>query len=218
VEGGVVKDDFTLIHGDCLHEIRWIESNSIDCLVTDPPYGIGESGKKNKGRKQLADPRDYGDYKWDVPLTDIHINELLRVSEDQVLFGGNFYAHLLPPSSSWIVWDKLNTGDFADCELAWTSHKKAVRKFTWLWNGMIKQHPEKRYHPTQKPLALMKWILENYTAEDDLILDPFMGSGTTGVACHLTNRRFIGIEIDKDYYDIATRRIAEARCQTVMPL
>ena len=141
------------------------------------------------------------------------IYELLRVGKETILFGGNYYADLLPPSSSWIVWDKMNTGDFADCELAWTSHRRAVRKFTYMWNGFLRQMPEKRYHPTQKPLALMMWILKNYTNPNDTILDPFAGSGTTGVACVLTGRKFIGIETDKGYYKIAEKRISEAKLE-----
>jgi hypothetical protein len=188
-------------------------------VVTDPPYGIGESSAKNstRGRASAMIPRayvhDYGDYHWDKKLDRAYIDGLLQCSKDQVIFGGNYYADWLPASSSWIVWDKLNSGDFADCELAWTSHKKAVRKFAYMWNGMIKQVPEERYHPTQKPLILMKWVIENYTQPGDTILDPFMGSGTTGVACMMTGRNFIGCEIDPTYFEIARRRIALAEMQ-----
>jgi len=199
--------------GDCLDILPTLEAGSVDAVVTDPPYGIGESGKRNVTRSNLAAVKEYGDYAWDDKLTQRHIEALLKVGHSQVIFGGNFYANWLPPSSSWIVWDKDNTGDFADCELAWTSHQKAVRKFTWRWNGFIKQRPEKRWHPTQKPLALMEWTVVNYTQPGDTILDPFMGSGTTGVACVKTGRNFIGIEIDPDYYAIAEKRIAEAQMQ-----
>jgi DNA modification methylase len=112
----------------------------------------------------------------------------------------------------------VNSGDFADCELAWTSHKKAVRKFAYMWNGMIKQKPEERYHPTQKPLALMLWVLENYTNEGNTIFDPFMGSGTTGVACVQTGRNFIGCEIDPGYFEIAKKRIEAAQLQIRMEI
>ena len=203
----------TLHLGDCLEILPTLEAGSVDAVITDPPYGIGESGKKNASRTNLAAVRDYGDFRWDEKWTREHIDAILQVSRHQVIFGGNFYADWLPASSSWIIWDKDNTGDFADCELAWTSHKKAVRKFTWRWNGFIKQQPEERHHPTQKPLALMLWVLENYTAPTDTILDPAMGSGTTGVACVKTGRNFIGIEIDPDYYAIAEKRIAEAQMQ-----
>ena len=204
--------------GDCLEILPTLEAGSVDAVITDPPYGIDESGRKNQTRSNLAPVRDYGDYRWDAKLPRRYIEALLQTGQDQVIFGGNFYADWLPPSSSWIVWDKDNSGDFADCELAWTSHKKAVRKFVWRWNGFIKEQPEQRYHPTQKPLALMKWVIANYTSEGTTILDPFMGSGTTGVACVQTGRNFIGIEIDPGYFEIAKRRIEEAQLQHRMDL
>jgi DNA modification methylase len=207
-----------LIQGDCLEYMRTMAAGSVGCVVTDPPYGIGENRKAvmSRGTSSEIYKRggviDYGEFTWDSqPATAEQISELRRVSKQQVIFGGNYFV--LPPSSSWIVWDKQNSGDFADCELAWTSHKKAIRKFTWLWNGMIKEHPEQRYHPTQKPLALMKWVLENYTQPGDTIFDPFMGSGTTGVACVQTGRNFIGCEIDPGYFAIAKRRIEIAQMQ-----
>ena len=208
------SDDVKLYHGDCLEILPTLEDGSVDAVVTDPPYGIGESGAKNRTRSHAAAARDYGDYTWDHErATAEHIVQARRVSHEQVFFGGNYYTDILPPSPSWIVWDKNNTGDFADCELAWTSHRRAIRKFKWTWNGFIKERPEQRWHPTQKPLALMVWVLENYTPEGATVLDPFMGSGTTGVACVQTGRRFIGIEIDKDYFEIAKQRIIEAQMQ-----
>jgi len=190
-----------------------LELDSIDAVITDPPYGIGEDWRRNNTRSNLAAVKNYGNYEWDKKLPKEYIDAILGMGKNQVVFGGNFYANWLPPSSSWIVWDKDNTGDFADCEPAWTSHKKAVRKFTWRWNGFIKQRPEKRFHPTQKPLALMEWVVQNYTSPSATVLDPFMGSGTTGVACVKTGRDFIGIEIDKAYFEIAQKRIEEAQLQ-----
>ena len=196
--------------GDCLEIMKTMLDKSVDAVITDPPYGIGGV----IGGNNLADVK-YESFDWDdKPATAEQIIELRRISNNQVIFGGNYFV--LPPSSSWIVWDKLNSGNFADCELAWTSHKKAVRKFTYMWNGMIKQKPEKRFHPTQKPLALMKWVLENYTNPNDTILDPFMGSGTTGVACVQTGRNFIGIEIDPTYFAIAEKRIKDAQAQPLL--
>ncbi len=204
--------EITLYNGDCFEIMRTLGDKSIDAVVTDPPYGLGESNVRALSRSNVADANDYGEFTWDAaPASPEQITEIMRVSKHQVIFGGNYFV--LPPSPSWIVWDKLNTGDFADCELAWTSHKKAVRKFAYLWNGMIKQKPEKRYHTTQKQLALMEWILVNYTHEGDTILDPFMGSGTTGVACVKTGRNFIGIELDEKYFKIAERRIHDAQQQ-----
>ena len=207
-----------LILGDCLPRLGEFSDSIIDVVVTDIPYGIGETGKKNSRRGSLAAPLDYGDYTWDIKVDPLYISEMIRVSQNQVVFGGNYYANLLLPSASWIVWDKLNTGDFADCEMAWTSHKRSARMFRYLWNGMIKAKPEKRYHPTQKPLELMTWVVENYTKDGDIILDPFMGSGTTGVACAKLGRSFISIEKDPKYFDIAKRRIEEAQSQLLLPI
>jgi len=206
--------DFELHLGDCLEVMDTLPR--VDAVITDPPYGVGENRDKVMSRGKLAKPIDYGEFDWDnMPATPEQIEAMRSISKEQVIFGGNYFD--LPPSPSWIVWDKLNgSNDFADCELAWTSHNKAVRKFTYLWNGMIKQKPEKRFHPTQKPLALMLWVVENYTAESDTILDPFMGSGTTGVACAQLKRKFIGIELAPDYFEIAEKRIKTAYSQKVM--
>ena len=208
--------EVTLYLGDCLDVMKGMPDKSVDAVITDPPYGLGECRQKVLSRRKLAAPIDYGDFDWDsTPATDEQIAEIFRVSKHQVIFGGNYFN--LPPSPSWIVWDKLNgRNDFADCELAWTSHKKAVRKFAYLWNGMIKQRPERRYHPTQKPLSLMRWVIENYTEPGDTVLDPFMGSGTTGVACVQAGRNFIGVEIDPGYYAIAEKRIRQAQQQPTL--
>ena len=208
----VVLGDCTLYLGDCLDVMADMPDNSVDAVITDPPYGIGESNEKNLMRGLLAQPKDYGHYDWDkYPASPEQIAEIMRVSSNQVIFGGNFFE--LPPSPCWIVWDKQNTGDFADCELAWTSYKTAVRKIEWMWNGMIRRGNEERFHPTQKPLGVMKWILVYYTKENNTILDPFMGSGTTGVACVQTGRKFIGVEIEPKYFDIACERIRVAQMQ-----
>lgn len=212
-----------LIFGDCLDEMKKLSDNSADCIVTDPPYGIGESMKQRhkntkntiRWKKQAENWKGYPYNEWDkYKLTEEYFRDMFRVSRNQIIFGGNYYSNFLSPSSGWIVWDKLNgKSDFADCELAWTSFNVAVRKFEWLWHGFRKQKAEKRYHSTQKPLALMEWIVKNYSKEGDLILDPFMGSGTTGVACVKSGRRFIGIEINQEYFDIAENRIGEENKQ-----
>jgi len=214
--------DWQVITGDCLDVMAEMEPGSVDAVVTDPPYGIGEARGKNKSRSKLATARDYGVAAWDDRIVGrAVIDELRRVSCEQVIFGGNYYAHILPASSSWVCWDKDNTGDFADVELAWTSHRRAARKVRWRWNGMLQQpgaDRDHRQHPTQKPLGLMRWVIENYTNQGDLVLDSFCGSSTTGVACIELGRRFIGIEIDEGYADIARARIEAATRQQRLPL
>jgi len=220
--------DVTLYLGDCLEILPTLEAGSVDAVVTDPPYGIGENSKKNESRggvtkfkgsrNKYYPPKDYGIYNWDnIPASSEQIKELFRVSENQIIFGGNYFD--LPPTPCWIVWDKVNgQNDFADCELAWTSFKSSIRKVEWMWNGMLRKGNEERFHPTQKPAGVMRWILEKYTHEGDLICDPFMGSGTTGVACVQTGRKFIGIEIEPKYFEIAKKRIQQAQLQIRMEI
>jgi len=203
--------DATLYLADCTDVLSTI--GKVDALITDPPYGINENSKKVASRGKLAIPKDYGEFNWDKnPPSKLIIDMSRAASEYQAIFGGNYFE--LPPTSCWLVWDKLNgTNDFADCELAWTNWNKAVRRIQWRWNGMIRQGNEERYHPTQKPLAVMKWVID-LCPKADLILDPFMGSGTTGVAAIQMGRKFIGIEREESYFNIACERIEQATKQT----
>jgi DNA modification methylase len=216
--------DAMLVLADCR---EWLESLPpcfrVDALITDPPYGIGESSKKIQSRqrggklgnllgykgKAMADQKDYGEFDWDQEPPSAALIEAMRaISKWQVFFGGNYFQ--LPPSSCWLVWDKLNgDNDFADCELAWTNWPKAVRRIQWRWNGMLRQGNEDRYHPTQKPLQVMSWVI-GLCPKSDSILDPFMGSGTTGVAAVQHGKKFIGVERETRYYEIACERIEDA--------
>jgi len=200
----------TLYLSDCMDILPTLDQ--VDAVITDPPYGINENSKKVASRGKLAAPKDYGDFDWDkAPPPDALIELMRTKGENQAFFGGNYFT--LPPTSCWLVWDKLNgDNDFADCELAWTNWPKAVRRLQWRWNGMIRQGNEERYHPTQKPLEVMKWVIE-LCPKADTILDPFMGSGTTGVAAIQLGRKFIGIEREPKYFDIACQRIEQAVAQ-----
>lgn len=207
-----------IICADCIDILKQLPDKCIDLVLTDPPYGIGESKGKNKSRGLLAKPTDYGYKEWDseIPAKEI-FDEMFRVSKNQIIFGGNYFVENLKNSQCWIVWDKNNYGtDFADCELAWTSFKSAVRKYTFTWNGMLQQNmknKEKRIHPTQKPADLFGQILRDYSNENDLVLDCFSGSGTTAIACHKLKRRFICIEKDKDYYEASVKRLEDVQKQ-----
>ena len=202
---------------DCLELMKEMEDNSVDLVLTDPPYGIGECGAKNHSRGGACDPTYYMIKDWDFEkLSADYFNEIQRISKNQIIFGGNYFADVLSASSCWLVWDKDNSGDFADCELCWTSFKTAVRKYKWRWNGMLQEdmkHKETREHPTQKPRRLIENILLDYSKAGQTIFDPFLGSGTTAVACINTGRNFIGIEKDKDYFEIAQKRVKEAQGQ-----
>lgn len=204
----VVIENCELYLADCRDVLPLL--GSIDAVATDPPYGRKEPSKKNLSRGLLAAPKDYGFFDWDSapPPKDL-FDSILKMSNFQIIFGGNYFD--LPPSSCWFVWDKKNgLTDFADCELAWTSLKKAVRLIRWQWNGMLRKGSDVREHPTQKPVGVMKWCIDQLPDSVETILDPFMGSGTTGVACVKTGKKFIGIEREEKYFDIACKRIEEA--------
>ena len=192
--------------GDCLDLMQEMPNNHFDLILTDPPYGINicSSGKVGgDGGNFNYKATDYGTTTWDQKRVDKeYFDEMLRISKNQIIFGGNYYTDYLYPTSCWIVWDKDNSGNFADCELAWTSFKSAVRLIKYRWNGMLQgnmKNKEKRVHPTQKPLPLFKWILEKYSKPGDLVLDPFLGSGTTLEACYQTRRNCIGFEISDEW-------------------
>ena len=213
VKRKAVIGDATLYLGDCLEILPTL--GKVDAVITDPPYGIGEAAGKNKKRDGygLAPARDYGNSAWDDRPADPAVIQMMRDCSDwQAIFGGNFYS--LPPTSCWLVWDKENgASDFADCELAWTNFPKAVRRIRYMWNGMLRANGEARGdHPTQKPIGVMKWAIEHAPAART-VLDPFMGSGTTGVACMNLGRKFIGIEIEPKYFEIAVERLTNAQRQ-----
>ena len=210
--GGVGMEYNKIICGDCLEVMKGIPDKSIDLVLTDPPYGINIIGGSKSfgsiGGSKLVNVNKYKP----IINDDIKINlsDIFRVSKNQVIFGGNYFN--LPISKGWIVWDKKKKNEwndnFSDGELAWTSFNRPLKIFRYLYMGCLQEGKrEKRIHPTQKPVELIKWILKNYSKENDLILDPFLGSGTTAVACRELNRRYIGIEISEKYCEIARRRI-----------
>ena len=204
------QDEYVQIyHGDCRDILP--ELPKVDLVLTDPPYGIGIAKTGRVGGGKLANVKQYIASDWDSDRLDAEVIRLIRrVSVNQIIFGGNYIADLLPPSSCWLVWDKDNSGNFADCELMWTSFDKAVKRYLWRWNGMLQEakNKEYRYHPTQKPTGLLKAILVDHTAE--VTLDPFVGSGSTVVACKALNRKCIGIEIEERYCEIAAKRCSQS--------
>ena len=181
-------------------------------LLTDPPYGIGVCGNEGGVTSLKSGAKDYGKQEWDnEPLEQAEIDLLLAYTEHQIIWGGNYFASHLPDSQCWLVWDKLNGEGFslADVELAWTSFDKAARMFR---RSRTATFSEGKVHPTQKPIALMKWCI-SFLPDAQTILDPFMGSGTTGVAAVQMGRKFIGIEREERYFEIACRRIEQAQRQ-----
>lgn len=201
--------------GDCSMILPQLDS--VDLVLTDPPYGINEAAGKNKSRGKIAKAKDYGNDDWDSQPPPNWLFELIREkSSYQIIFGGNYFD--LPPTKCVLVWDKENgANDFADCELAWTNLDKAVRMKKWRWAGMLQENmskKEERVHPTQKPSAIMEWAISLAPENVSTVLDPFMGSGTTGLACWKMGKAFIGIERERKYFDIACKRIEEAQKQS----
>ncbi len=205
--------------GDCAVILPQLEP--VDLILTDPPYGIGESKKVSKRAtdgvaRPMGGPKFFEAGEWDnKPPPQWIFGLMIEKSTNQIIFGGNYFE--LPPTSCVLVWDKDNGDtDFADCELAWTSLKKAVRLKKWMWNGALQQdmkNKEERQHPTQKPTRIMEWCITQAPDDVATICDPFMGSGTTGVAAMNLEKRFIGIERERKYFDIACERIDRAQAQ-----
>ena len=197
---------------DCVEAMKELPDNYADLACVDPPYGIDINNQSQGKGGGVARKIDYTKKDWDKTAPEIiYFNELRRVSKNQIIWGANHFISKIPyDSSCWIVWDKDNgKTDFADCELAWTSFKTAVRRFKWTWAGMRQQNmknKEIRIHPTQKPIALYDWIFQNYAKEGDLILDTHLGSQSSRIAAHKNNLDFIGYEIDKDYFDEGNKR------------
>ena len=198
----------TIYHGDCREILPTLPK--VDLVLTDPPYGIGKQVfRKNKSTKSKAFRIDYGDYMaWDKePIEQELIDRIIGQGKYACVWGGNYYS--MQPSSCWLVWDKKQTTkNFADCELAWTNYRRAVRMKSHLWVGMLRKDREPRYHPTQKPTEIMSWAI--MLSHNNLtILDPFMGSGTTLRAAKDLGRKAIGIEIEEKYCEIAVKRLRQ---------
>ena len=206
---------------DCTEALKRFNDNHFDLAIVDPPYGINVAKTGKVGGNNAGKAKDYGAKEWDKqPPNDEYFRQLFRVSKNQIVWGANHFISKMPfDSSCWIVWDKDNSGNFADCELAWTSFDTAVRKFQWRWNGMLQQNmkdKEERIHPTQKPVALYEWILQNYAERGDLILDTHLGSGSSRIAADKGGFNFVGFEIDADYYEKSKKRFNDFKSQLRM--
>jgi len=201
--------DIELIHGDSLQALKGYADNHFDIAIVDPPYGIGEDGGKARTRgskKTNGIKKGWDNNRPEKPYFD----ELRRVSKNQIIWGGNYFADLLPASRCWLYWQKNMGGDFADGELAWTSFDKVLKQYT------KRSETFNRIHPTQKPVQLYKWVIDKYTSEGDLILDTHLGSGSIAIACHQMKRKLIAYEIDAEYYEKACKRFKEQTIQQAL--
>jgi len=200
--------------GDCLEAMKEMPDNNYDLAIVDPPYGIDlanmnmGAGKSKKASK--IENRKWTSKDWDKHTpTREYFDNLRRVSKEQIIWGGNYFE--LPPCPHYIIWDKeIPHGlSFADCEMAWTSFNKAPRMFRY----SAYRDKKEKIHPTQKPVKLYEWLLDNYAKEGDKILDTHLGSGSIALACH--NRKFDldAWEIDKEYYNNAVERLDTHKSQ-----
>ena len=217
--------DFGFYNMDCMEGMKGFPDKYFDLAIVDPPYGIGydtmaekASGTKSKGA--VAAKRDYHGGGWDIRPTQDYFAELMRVSKNQIIWGGNYFSDILPPSKGFVCWDKRFQGltrSFADCEYAWLNSELGVaRMFRYVWDGMIQgdmKNKELRIHPTQKPVALYKWLLTNYAKPGDKILDTHVGSASSLIACYDMGFDYVGFEIDEEYYNKAKARLEEEMAQ-----
>jgi site-specific DNA-methyltransferase (adenine-specific) len=201
------KDDYvTIYHGDCREVLPTLDK--VDLVLTDPPYGIGRSGQaKTTCKNPRHNRRHHEDKGWDKSPPDLDVfKSLFDISENQIIWGANYYPQYMKPSMGWIVWDKGQDFSTSDAELAYTSYQKALRRII-VNRGQI--NADGAVHPTQKPIKVMRFCLE-YAGKDALtILDPFMGSGTTLRAAKDLGRKAIGIELEEKYCEIAAKRMSQ---------
>lgn len=201
---------------DCMDLMATFPDGHFDLAIVDPPYGIGAAEDKRGGQqhgKAAAPSKSYGAKMWDSGTPPVeYFDELRRVSKHQIIWGANHMMEkIMRGSPSWVIWDKQN-GDngYADAELAYTSHDKAARVFRFRWAGMLQgdmANKEERIHPTQKPVALYKWLLAKYAAPGMRILDTHLGSGSIAIACHYFGAYLTATEIDEEYFNDACKRI-----------
>lgn len=227
----------TIYNMDCMELLKATPDKFYDLAIVDPPYGINVIDLVYKGRVGVMTKTKHGfAKKGQFHLSNFDKNrpsieyffEIVRVSKNQIIWGGNHFADYLPPSTGWIFWDKVNgTNDFSDGELAWTSFKKGIRQIEYMWNGMLqgrappngrvvqgdKKLCENKIHPTQKPVKLYEWLLTNYAKQGDKILDTHLGSGSHAIACNNLGFELTACELDTDYYEASIKRIQQATAQ-----
>lgn len=227
--------DFGYYNMDCIDGMRVFPDKYFDLAVVDPEYGLKEHGGRNRskyvlqknGSKIYVKDGQYESRGWDNhPVGKEYFDELLRVSKNQIIFGCNYFNYPLPGGR--IIWDKCNDGsDQSDAEIAYNSMNNRVDIFRFMWRGMMqgksiaegtiqqgnKALNEKRIHPTQKPVALYEWILNRYAKPDDIILDTHVGSASSLIACHNTNHKFVGFELDEHYYKLSKERLDNEMAQ-----
>ena len=200
-----------LLNVDCMDYMAGLDDNAFDLAIVDPPYGIGadkkNSGKKLQSKKSASLSKYYGNQEWDLDVpNEEYFIELMRVSKNQIIWGANYFGI----KGGYIFWDKgVTMPTYSDGELAYCSLLNSVKKYNFIWHGMIQddmKFKEQRIHPTQKPVRLYDWLLQNYATSGMRILDTHLGSGSSAIAAHYFGCDFVGCEIDKDYFEAAQKR------------
>jgi site-specific DNA-methyltransferase (adenine-specific) len=215
--GAVSKDGISLIHGDSLQALKSYGDNYFDLAIVDPPYGINggvdnRNAIETKSGNNLRRFARKGGMEWDrnIPPKE-YFDELMRVSKNQIIWGGNYFLDYLGATRCLICWDKMTyIPSMSQMEVAWTSfssHTQYVK---------INSNQSDRIHISQKPIDLYKWLIDKYTSEGDLILDTHLGSGSIAIACHQMKRKLIGYEIDAEYYEKACKRFEEQTRQMAL--
>jgi site-specific DNA-methyltransferase (adenine-specific) len=214
------KPRIEIIHCDNMDYMKDILNKDFQLAMVDPPYGLGfdresidtrtakrMSSKKRNMYGKSVNTSKYTTKNWDIKPTNEYWEELFRVSENQIVWGGNHFP--LPISKGWVFWDKGQNEqvNFSAGELAWTSFDTKIRKFSFTWAGFDKQVRINRIHPTEKPVALYSWLIKTFAKEGDKILDTHLGSGSSAIASFKCGHDFVGIEIDEEYYTKAVKRI-----------
>lgn len=216
-----------MLNVDCMEYLKDCQDDEFDLAIVDPPYGHGNNLiQKGNTRSNIVSAGKYRPYDNSSSPDPEYFEQLIRVSKNQIIWGANHFADKFDASGSgWIVWYKRTSGDFADCELAYSSFDRACRCFDYMWNGMHQgsvggdvRRNEKRIHPTQKPVKLYQWLLKNYANEGDRILDTHMGSGSSAIAAHLGGFEFVGCEISEEYFSLSKERYQNETRQMVMEL
>ena len=230
--GGSINDSISIYNCDCMDLLKQTPDNYYSLAIVDPPYGIGYDGnttvKGKSGKANTFSNKQHHEKKdWDNKRPSLeYFNELQRVSKNQIIWGGNYFADLLPAKKGWVYWDKkitnANNTNYSDGELAWTSFSCVLRKFTYDWIGfgyLNNPQREKKIHPTQKPVQLYIFLLQNYAQEGDKILDTHLGSGSIAIAIDNVNEiekmnlTLTACELDPDYFKAAMKRIEQQTAQ-----
>ena len=210
-----VTDKIEITNEDNIELMARYDDNHFDLAIVDPPYGYGDKKTDILNFRQKEQHRE-----WNIAPNEKYFNELFRVSKNQIIWGGNYFPYIWGfGGRCFIYWHKGNpVPNFADGELAWTSFDKNAKQYDYRYYGNIdgKTSASKKFHPTQKPIALYEWLLMNYAKEGDKILDTHLGSGSIAIACHNLGYDLTACELDKDYYDAAIKRIKQHTSQTTI--